>query len=107
MSIEQLTKQYGFTEKGEILEYCIQTFLNGNFKESYRALTEFNNCNRGFSDEEILYVCDVFGLDMAIKTLKQLKFGYKDYIKDLTIINAFYNCRHSQLNEVKRILMFI
>ena len=90
MNIDQLIEQYGFTEKGEILGYCIETFLNGNFKESYNALTEYDNINRGISNEDIIYVCDVFGLDKAIKTLKKLKFGYKDNISDRTIINSFH-----------------
>ena len=107
MKIDQLTEQYGFTQKGEILEYCIETFLNGNFKESYNALTEYDNCNRGISNDDIVYVCDVFGLDKAIKTLKKLKFGYKDNISDRIIINSFHNLRFSQLNEVKEILMLI
>jgi len=107
MNIDELTNQYGFTEKCEILQYCIETFLNGNFKESYKALTEYDNINRGISNEDVIHVCNVFGLDKAIKTLKKLKFGYEENISDRTIINSFHNLRFSQLNEVKQILMLI
>ena len=72
----------------------IETYINGNISTAKNQIA-----NKAIDGFEVIICTELFGIRKTIKILKALE------IKDLYIINSFYDYDRENLDEAKKILL--